>query len=87
VNVVGEAIEQCAGQAFGGEHAGTFIEGQSNSPLFITNPASRQKPPRATHQAQSRGLRWPTTMLAAVLAFPYAAPPRRAPTRRDALEC
>jgi hypothetical protein len=28
VNVVSEAIEQCAGQAFGGEHAGPFVEGQ-----------------------------------------------------------
>jgi hypothetical protein len=28
VNVVGQAVEQCAGQAFGGEHAGPFIEGQ-----------------------------------------------------------
>jgi hypothetical protein len=28
VNVVSEAIEQRAGQAFGGEHTGPFIEGQ-----------------------------------------------------------
>jgi hypothetical protein len=28
MNVVSEAIEQCAGQAFGGQHAGPFIEGQ-----------------------------------------------------------
>jgi hypothetical protein len=28
MNVVSEAIEQCAGQAFTGQHAGPFIEGQ-----------------------------------------------------------
>ena len=28
MNVVSEAVEQCAGQAFGGEHAGPFIERQ-----------------------------------------------------------
>jgi hypothetical protein len=28
VNVMGEAVKQGSGQAFGGEHAGPFIEGQ-----------------------------------------------------------
>ena len=28
MNVVGEAIEQCAGQEFGGKHSGPLIEGQ-----------------------------------------------------------
>ena len=28
VNVMGEPIEQCAGQALGGEHARPFVEGQ-----------------------------------------------------------
>ena len=40
VNVVSEAVEQCAGQAFGGEHAGPFIErqiaGDDDRAAFVT---------------------------------------------------
>ncbi len=62
----------------------TGANSMTNPPFLITPRAKAETV--ALHTAVA-GLRWSTTTFAAVLAFPSAAPPRRAPTRRDALEC